>query len=532
MSDFSSQTNFICKLISSFPTENQGVLGNLNSRSCNNNTFKWILEQNSEFCWVIFVNHLTKDFPIVVHNNLHFKPKLLLFPLHLQRNIVSMILENVCLITIEALQELDETMDEWKGHLDEWMETMHKLLKVKIKELENEKSVNESVVYVDVITEKSKTQFNKLCEKFRSCNNVEVASQISWSLIDSTRKECTLADEHVNSDDSLELIPNLNDEEDEFAAMDVDVQIVNPCVQEVLSTTFTTQGDKNNSNQLPEPPADLDMDEIIDEDNFALHTKLKPLQEFIQELSSTEKLAQDNNALQSRLQVFNELSSTEMEQACVFLQLSSLSSENTVAVLCQAFVKVEPEPSYQNTNIFALKCVLPCLQKLESSVSRLLGNGVKMFCEKYPTTSCNSLFIQLLVNPSFNSFQADIICKIIKDKFNSDCINRLFGLILDTPNSAEGGEFYWSEDIVTVLQTIIDSKANLDKELLDTKYVDTLKVNATVLSKSLKFTKLVLATIRKYGSLVSVHKQSFISILDRNETFLKKAGMASLKKIN
>lgn len=519
MSDCQWQKDNLSDLISSFPREIQGLLGYLNSSTCDSHSFKRFYEEKTEICWITFVNHLIKNFPVVIrHVNLYFKPKLLLFPLHLQRNILSILLSNAGNIPIESLRKLDEILNEWKEQMNEWTRTIHKLLKVKIAELQNEDCKNETMVYVDVFTDKSRPQFQELCTKIKSVafDNVQ-DTNISWAVVESSdTAHCTLND--VCTDNSLQKI-SVDVHDDCEKPMDVDMEIIDPGVQ-ILHTTSTA-----NSNILPEPPTELHI--LDDKSGTELQSKLKRLQEIIQTELSTET-SQVPNDLQNELQVFVELPGVEMEDACNFLGLSDLCNENTVAILIQAFVKINPEPSYQNTNIFALKVILPSLQKISCPVSRLLGNSVMMFCEKFSSIACNLLF-QLLINPSLNTFQADFICKVIREKFNNN--SKMLLMLLDRNNSMGAGSFYWNELIVTIVQAIVDSNVISEQETLHTKFVNVLEMNATGMAKSLKFAKLVVSIIRKYGQLVSTHKQSFITILDRNETFLKKSGMALLKNI-
>lgn len=550
MTDLVSERSFQEKLILSFPPEFQGLLGRLNSRFFDNNSCERMFNEMVDFCWITFVKHLIQEFPICLNNNLYFKSKLLLFPLHLQRNLLSLLLSGASRIPCASLQELDEILDKCKGNMDEWLKTLHKLLKVRIK-INNQDCTEQRVVHIDIATEKSKTRFLKLCEEMESESSGKSDQQMPWDVIGYKESNTKNTDSVECRDLAEEQIKDNTKDIDDAMEIDDDVQVIEQ---------VTVTDEKSSQALLPEPPDDFmvemigddealktnDTEFLVDEpdpqtninntsnnnDNCtALQSKVKPLQDILQDMVSLDTIQSDNSGLQNAIQVFNELSSAEMEYACQFLNLNNLPNENTVSILCQSFLKLEPEPSYQNTKTFASHCILPCLTSLQSAASRLLGNIVLEFTNKHTNAACDSLFITLLTSRDLNSFQADMICKVIKEKLNNNSANRLFQHLLETKLTPDLELFLWSDNVVRVIQAIVDSNAILDKELLQVKYLECLKINSTNMAKSLRFTKLILATIKKYGGLVSMHKQTFVNILERNGTFLKKAGLASLKKI-
>lgn len=121
--------------------------------------------------------------------------------------------------------------------------------------------------------------------------------------------------------------------------------------------------------------------------------------------------------------------------------------------------------------------------------------------------------------------------KIISDAFTLEVVKYVLEKILDTRFNSQGSSFKWSEDTVTVLQSIINLKFDIFDKPLFEKFAVTLEQQAPFMGKSLKFAKLLLAIIAKYGLHVKEHHDLFARVLQNNDTFLKKAGISALRKV-
>ncbi|XP_031558478.1 Fanconi anemia group E protein-like [Actinia tenebrosa] len=560
--------SFLGTLTASFPLEWQGFFGVLNAYSPNpvQNASLWLKQKqtsskNSEIPpnYSILFEHLTQDFPVVVKKDIYFKPKIILFPLHLQRNIASFILSNSASIPLECLKKLVKKLEELKEDFYRGCSsTLRKLLKVKIRECEREKesSLQEerAQFYVNVITEESKKRFLGLCEEINKknlCNDTEYASGTRWiSLEDETEEKMKqkqdIASGITNSFPTetgegvleFELVEKWDEKKNiEDEKMDIDVaenfqrNILNQKTTENEITIDPSPSKKSKmeeetkSSQLvvPSAPAKFEVAHEQPVITNEFKTKIAPLHNLIQALESQEAV-KATNCLDG-LNIFCELSSFEIENISNIIKLEDLNDQ-TIASLCQSFASLESEPSYMHGCAFASHFILPRLQKIEQTASRLLTVSVTTFCKKYPKAVSEGLFIRLLADLSFSSFQADIISKTLKDMPNQDASKYLLELLLKAQNLSQ---CCLNEDKVLVMQTIIDGKPVLDDSLFK-DYISVLQENSVTMAKSLKFAKLLLATIKNYSAQVVFHKEVMEAILQRNETFLKKAGHAALKK--
>ena len=137
----------------------------------------------------------------------------------------------------------------------------------------------------------------------------------------------------------------------------------------------------------------------------------------------------------------------------------------------------------------------------------------------------------LIQESNLNTPQADLVNKLVKDCFNKDTRIHLLELIFSIKSDSHGCPISWSEDIVSVVQTVVDLKPDLSSDLFES-FTVVLEQQSRHMSKSLKFAKILLAVIKTYGQHVSMHLNTFVHILEGNDTFLKKMGLSSLKKIS
>lgn len=197
--------------------------------------------------------------------------------------------------------------------------------------------------------------------------------------------------------------------------------------------------------------------------------------------------------------------------------------------LCTQFVALATEPSFGNAAIFATHCLLPKVQELKQAASRALLTAVSLFAKKHSRAFCDSVIARLVQQSNFDTPQVDLVNKVVKECVSEDTRIHLLELIFATKSENQGCPFLWSENTVSVVQTVVDLKPEFSDDLFRT-FAGVLEQQSRHLSKSLKFAKMLLAVIKTYGKHVSMHFNTFVRILEGNETFLKKAGLSALQK--
>ncbi|XP_077976975.1 Fanconi anemia group E protein-like [Glandiceps talaboti] len=89
----------------------------------------------------------------------------------------------------------------------------------------------------------------------------------------------------------------------------------------------------------------------------------------------------------------------------------------------------------------------------------------------------------------------------------------------------------WTVSTSHVFQTLLDLKVELDNETLN-KFLNLLEHHGVACQKCLKFGKVLVTAVNKYGKQFSQgHISTMSRILDVNKTYLKKTATTALKKL-
>ncbi|KAI8504003.1 hypothetical protein Bbelb_180710 [Branchiostoma belcheri] len=221
---------------------------------------------------------------------------------------------------------------------------------------------------------------------------------------------------------------------------------------------------------------------------------------------------------------FTSCSPQQMESACSQLLKLGLS-EVAMCGACHFMTQVTPPPSHTNCCVFIRQCLLTQLHDAErESASRNLSAAIVAFARKYLRPFVETAVRPLLTTMGEGSWLWDVLNRLVTkpDTQRQDLISILRVLY---------GAETWSETTITLLQTVITQKPPLDSTLLSDLTTAT-GAQAENLNSDLKFTKVVLAIIKTYGKqMCQDDVKIFTAALDCNQTFLKRAALAALKRV-
>lgn len=580
--------NLLDALISSFPKEWRGIFAALDSEHSPVQAATFWLQKKSSNAnerlsdippnWNDFIDHLASDFPVVLNDELFFRPKIFLLPLNMQRNTLAVISHHIDFLPVETLDKLVQSLSKFSTELKGWRATYVKFFKSKLKDFEPFKSKGlddkggnnnreNDLFYTDVIIEESKSRFEELVKRSQK---VKSSGNIPWlsHFLDSKRRENdgNISESHLTPQRDINVVGQ-NDIDMVDLTWDVDILQSKMTLQEIkpgsscdfddsdieiieITESSSEQIKPKNSTgvnitdvnitelTVPPPPEQL----IIDTEDVPEHLNTE-------ETATTDSRWKLSDALQLRVSALQNLltgleikedsftdelgicsscSSLEMEQICTQLNLKSIP-EPLVICLCMQFIVLPIEPSFGNAAIFATHCLLPKVQELKQSASRALFNAVSLFAKKHSKAFCHGVILRLVQRLNLDTPQVDLINKVVKECLSEDTRIHLLELMFETKLDSQGRSFLWPENIVSVVQTVVDLKPEFSNDLFGT-FAGVLERQSQHLSKSLKFAKMLLAVIKTYGQHVSVHFHTFVRILEGNDTFLRKAGLSALQK--
>ena len=571
--------NFLEVLISSFPKEWRGVFAALDSEllPVQAATF-WLQKKSSniKLSEILpnldnFIDHLASDFPVMFKDKLFFKPKILLLPLSIQRNTLAFISQHSHSLPVETLDKLLQSLRNFSVELEGWRSTHVKILESKVNELKGSKSKGlddasgidkreKDFYYTDIITEESKSRFDELVKEsdvtdssrtihwFSHVLNTEKRKEDSI-ISDATYRDCKAAENDdvdmvdLTSDVDLQsetLLPKIHPgSSHDFDDSDIEIIDITENSNKLKQINIGDSLDVNfRELTVPLPPEHIIIDaednpeHVIKGEVPMTNSKLSDAIQLkvhdLQNLLTGQELKEGN--FSDELNIFSSCSSCEMEDICTQLDLKSIK-ESTAISLCTQFVDLQTEPSFGSACIFASHCLLPKVQDLKQTASRALFTAVSLFAKNHSRAFCHGVVKRLIQESNLNTPQVDLVNKVVKDCFNKDTRIHLLELIFATKLDSQGCPISWSEDIVSIVQTVVDLKPDLSSDLFES-FAGVLEQQSRHLSKSLKFAKILLAVIKTYGQHVSVHFNTFVHILEGNDTFLKKTGLSSLKKIS
>lgn len=539
--------------------------------------------------FIDFIDHLVSDFPVVLNEKLFFRPKILLLPLNMQRNTLAFILFHSFSLPPQCLEKLVDCLNKYVAELNDWRLTYLKILESTIKEsteakndgLQDVEQSNFKDPYrncSNLISEESRARFDYLVEKNKQCESFRNISCLSSAYDTEVRdgkgnqsksEQCLLLEGSIKKDsssgdhfDMVDLTDVLSQDGNENVdkAMQVSQNqgkndAINVSEDEVMkdlenrAKKVEFEQDMRSTSELTVPPppdcliieddadvpeqltfdADIVMDRLIKEkavDSLfadSLGQTLTSLKEFLHRLEAGEN---DNC---DELKVFTSCSSHEMECICSQLNLVEVQ-ESTTITLCRQFVSFPTDASFGNASVFAKYCLLPKIQGLQVAASRDVFSTISQFAKKYSRAFCDGVLLRLIQQGNFGDTQVVLVNKIVKECLGEETRVYLLQLVTSIKTTAKNSAFMWTEDTVSVVQTLVDLKPEMNNDLFDT-FSRVLEQQSHKLSKSVKFSKTLLAVVKCYRYQVSLHVDCFMRIFYCNETFLKKAGLSALHRI-
>ncbi|XP_067913202.1 Fanconi anemia group E protein isoform X2 [Heterodontus francisci] len=267
-------------------------------------------------------------------------------------------------------------------------------------------------------------------------------------------------------------------------------------------------------------PRNLENVQII---HTQVHNKLDIIEVEQQAPPNTEKSHDLPEHIKSSVSRLRDLFETDsdLEKLCLLLRLSELP-EHLLPLACNRLISLSSDLSYRNATVLARNLFLTRVLSLTEPASRFLTAAITSFCKKYARPSCSALIGPLLQTPDIGNIQVELICRLTEDCLEPEHLTVTFGHVLSIT---------WSEEILSVVHTLLERKVEVTPELFD-QFVQKLSQHAGRFNKSMKYAKVVLAMLTKYQIYITpAHKNIVSSALALHTTFLKKSMQAALKHI-
>ncbi|XP_024149302.1 Fanconi anemia group E protein [Oryzias melastigma] len=240
----------------------------------------------------------------------------------------------------------------------------------------------------------------------------------------------------------------------------------------------------------------------------------------IKELLQSQDDVWDQNAT-DLFKVLNDCDPRQVEVLCTMLKFPELP-EHILPKLCNSILSLSPDLSYSTATSLIKHLLLEKILALSEPASRCMVMAATSLCNRYPRSMCHALIGPVLDDKNIGSPQVELLNRLI-----GGCLESHYKLlVLQLTFKVE-----WSEAMLSVIHSLLDSEPFLNAEVF-TQFTEQLVTQSPLFTKSMKFAKMMLTALTKYGNLVNAaHKNSLSTCLMSNETFLKKPLQAALKRI-
>ena len=568
------------RLISSFPLKWQGLFAALNVPESQAIPLgaKWLREKSFSLPeghipphWSSLLRALTLPFPVIYKAEVVFRPKFSCLTLKLQRNLLSFIVvhsESVSQDDLESflamllkLQQSEVTVrvrNQWMGSLTYGLQA-----KINGNRLKTEQSIEAGLTSsgkcID-LSQKARTHSIELFKSFLT-DKIEIPDlgiskrcipkldRVCSSLKDvsfpgSELLACNIQLACCHSDNiDVDIESGLDKQTQPITAeeMDIDVTAARPVdvdiergsivkmeVIEITDDPLEMAGDVL-AFELPAPPGLCNEPEISEiavmEEGFSeidnIPDKVVQLKENFKSLEEF-----DREYFLEFVTYFQQSTPRELKKFCMFMEMDKVPETATMALI-NKFLLLSKECSFQSLVVFADYCIGSKLRAMEQAVSRNMLAAIVAFAKTHPKAFVDGVVVRLVELELVQWPQSDLILKVFKGALEKENLKYFMGKVL---NSEKFILSIWNDHIISIFSVLIDMKLEMNKDVFD-KYVVVLRSQSTALASNLKFAKMLLLTINKYGPMVRQSRSTFQQMLEENNTFLKKSALTALKKL-
>ncbi|KAG6935409.1 Fanconi anemia complementation group E [Chelydra serpentina] len=222
------------------------------------------------------------------------------------------------------------------------------------------------------------------------------------------------------------------------------------------------------------------------------------------------------------LQILHECTPGQLEGLCSLLQLSECP-ERALVHFCTWLLAVTPELSYTNAAVLTEQLFLQRVLSLTQPASRHLMAALTSFCSKYARQVCCALIAPALQAPGAGPEWTKLVRELIEDSLEPEYVRLVLSQVLEMP---------WSEELITVVQTLLGRQVELPPELFNLLVLKLCPL-AQAFAKSMNYTKLMMAVLTMYSSNITpAHQRHLSGALDLNHTALRKSLQACLEQMS
>uniref|UniRef100_A0A8C0HC16 FA complementation group E n=1 Tax=Chelonoidis abingdonii TaxID=106734 RepID=A0A8C0HC16_CHEAB len=433
------------------------------------------------FHWQIFTETLCSEEPVLLgpERTLILRPILLLLPVLCQRNLFSLLHMVQGSVPKDCLSQLLQATRKDPSP-DLWVQALRDLLQRGLRE---ERSCWTPVPLTDTCRQQLKT----LCQKIAGGTQSRLDLERKWSwFIQEKRKQ--VAEESLDPEGERQRKRSRLEEEE----LDL----------ELLAGGTFVKGAGAREDEIG----------IEASGRGSIHSQTRGANENTQ----LDAIMETRECLGNvpLLSVMLIWSLFQLEGLCSLLQLSE-RPEHILVHFCTWLLALTPKLSYTNAAVLTEQLFLQRVLSLAQPASRHLMAALTSFCSKYARPVCCAL-----LTPALQTLGAG--------EFTARPTGRRAPLLPDVCG-IQVLEMPWSEELITVVQTLLGRQVELAPELFNLLVLKLCRL-AQEFARSMNYTKLMMAVLTIYSSNVT-HQRHLSGALDLNHTALRKSLQVALEQM-
>lgn len=174
--------------------------------------------------------------------------------------------------------------------------------------------------------------------------------------------------------------------------------------------------------------------------------------------------------------------------------------------------------SYASCAALVERAVAPRALALEQPASRALFATLELTLARHPKAIVDGLLVPTFAHAQIGPAQSEVVCRLLKEPVKPPFVEHFLRAVAAQPGGSAGGR--WGEQQVAMLQQAINRKVALSPPVV-LALLEQAAASAERLRQSLKFAKLLLVLVQRFGAEVAPHAELALSIARRSETFMK-----------
>lgn len=179
---------------------------------------------------------------------------------------------------------------------------------------------------------------------------------------------------------------------------------------------------------------------------------------------------------------------------------------------------VTQQLSYASCAVLVERALTPRVLALEQPASRVLFTTLELTLACHPKAIVDGLLVPTFAHEQIGPAQSEVVCRLLKEAVKAPLVEHFLQVVSTGQSGSASGR--WGEQQLAILQQAINRKVSLSSALV-LALLEQAAASSERHRQSLKFAKLLLTLVQRFGAELAPHAELALSIAQKSETFMK-----------